>query len=247
MLRSLKELMSYTVRGRDGDAGKVCDFLFDGAGKHVRFIVVDTAGRVPDRKMLVGTEWVQSPDWYDQSITADLTREDMEQGPGLTSHEPVSQREAAANPPSAWVPYWSPYAPATGPYPIPIALPNGKQDTVVAEGDPNLRSIHEVLGYAAEAIYGRAGQVEDFIVNDRDWSMESVIVDTGHWLPGKRVALATEWIGDFSWRAGEMSLDLKKETVRDAPAFDAEEPVNTEHEVRRYDFLGRPHERVSFD
>jgi len=244
MLRSLKELIGYTLQASDGEVGKACDFFFDSAKKRIRYIVVDTAGRLPDRKVLVGTERLKSPDWYNESMAVEMTRNEVEEGPGLASHQPVSQRVEDTTPPSAWVPYWAPYAPSNSPYPIPIVVPGGEQETVVAEGDPDLRSIHEVMGYAAEARDGRAGQVEDFIVDDEDWSIAQVIIDTGHWLPGKKVALAAEWVGGFSWSAGEMALDLKKETIQEAPGFDPEEPVNVEHEVRRYDYLGRPHERV---
>ena len=52
--------------------------------------------------------------------------------------------------------------------------------------DPHLRSIEAVTGYHIHASDGEIGHVEDFLVEDADWSIQFLVVDTRNWGPGRR-------------------------------------------------------------
>ena len=56
-----------------------------------------------------------------------------------------------------------------------------------------LMSTKEILGYTIQATDGEIGQVSDFLVDDH-FKLRYLVIDTGKWLPGKKVALSTAWI-----------------------------------------------------
>jgi hypothetical protein len=107
-------------------------------------------------------------------------------------------------------------------------------------GDPHLRSTQEVLGYYIHASDGDLGHVEDFIVDDDNWTIRYMVVDTRNWLPGKKVLVAPEWITEVSWGESKVYVDLTQDAIKDSPEYDPTETVNRLYEERLYDFYGRP-------
>ena len=66
-----------------------------------------------------------------------------------------------------------------------------------SDDDPHLRSIEAVTGYHIHASDGEIGHVEDFLVEDADWSIHYLVVDTKNWWPGEEGPdLATVGNGD---------------------------------------------------
>ena len=57
-----------------------------------------------------------------------------------------------------------------------------------------LRPIKNVLNYRILATDGEIGGVSDLIVDDREMKLRYLVIDTGNWLPGKKVVLSTAWI-----------------------------------------------------
>ena len=51
MLRRAKELNGFTVQATDGAAGKIRDICFDDQDWIVRYLVVDTGGRLEGRRV----------------------------------------------------------------------------------------------------------------------------------------------------------------------------------------------------
>jgi hypothetical protein len=107
--------------------------------------------------------------------------------------------------------------------------------------DPHLRSTKEVIGYHIQAVDGEIGHVEDLIVDDEEWFLRYLVVDTRNWLPGKAVLVAPGWAKRVDWVKRKVHVDLPQEAIRDSPEFDPSRPVNREYEVRLYDYYGRPH------
>ena len=48
-----------------------------------------------------------------------------------------------------------------------------------------LRHESDVEGYAIHASDGLVGTVSDFLFDDAVWMVRWLVVDTGHWLPGR--------------------------------------------------------------
>ncbi len=58
-------------------------------------------------------------------------------------------------------------------------------DTERSDDDPHLRSIETVTGYHIHASDGEIGHIEDFLVDDADWSIHYLVVNTKNWWPGR--------------------------------------------------------------
>ena len=67
------------------------------------------------------------------------------------------------------------------------------------ERDLHLRSAREVAGYRVAATDGEIGRVDDFLIDDRDWAIEPLGIDTGNWLPGRKVVVSPGWLRGVDW------------------------------------------------
>ena len=83
-----------------------------------------------------------------------------------------------------------------------------------------------------EASDGHIGSVRDVYFDDQIWSIRYLVVDTGKWLPGRKVLLAPEVIV-LPWHveASVVSVRLTRDQVRSSPDIDTTQPVSrkTEH------------------
>ena len=86
-----------------------------------------------------------------------------------------------------------------------------------AGGDPHLRSSEVVIGYHVEALDGPGGRVSDLAVDGTTWSIERLVVDTGHWFPGPRVLLSPDTVRRIDWPWRKVHIGLTREQVRRLP------------------------------
>jgi hypothetical protein len=86
--------------------------------------------------------------------------------------------------------------------------------------DPHLRSIEAVTGYHIHASDGEIGHIEDFLVEDTDWSIHDLIVDTKNWWPGNKVLISPRLIREINWTDNLVNLDVDREKVKDSPIYD---------------------------
>lgn len=240
-LRPISALKSGSVRARDGDIGKVEQMYFDDESWHVRYFVVRTGSWLAGREVLIAPRSVTGVA-EDGKLTTDLTREQIENSPPVESERPVSRHyEAEFHRHYGWHPYWPLGAPFGGP--LTPAAPPPVQDpfegTLTAPDNPHLRASDEVRGYVVHARDGEFGEIDDFIVDDQDWKVRYVVLDTRRWLPGKKVLLAPAWIDAIDWGARHVVVDLQSETIRSAPSYDPAQLITREYEVRLYGHYGR--------
>lgn len=249
MLLSVKELSSYRVHALDGDMGKVHEFFFDDETWQIRYLVVDTRRWLPGRKVLVATAGFRRPETQQRRFPVSLTKAQVEESPAIDSDKPVSrQRQIELHEHYGWPPYWPPGGYYEAPVPPVTVVPGAEQEEEKpeaheAEGDPHLRSTREVIGYAVRGRDGEAGEADDLILDAEEWAVRYVVVDTGKWLPGKKVLLPVGLIREISWDDKSVSADLRAQDIKEAPAFDPSAPVDGEAEERLRDYYGsRPRE-----
>ena len=104
-----------------------------------------------------------------------------------------------------------------------------------------LRSIKQLQRYAIRATDGDIGQVDDFLFDDRRWTIRYLVVDTGKWLPGRRVLIAPRAIVRAEDATGALVLDLTRDRVRDSPDIDTAQPVSRQQEVAFHSYYGYPY------
>jgi PRC-barrel domain len=78
----------------------------------------------------------------------------------------------------------------------------------------------QLLKAAIDATEGHIGSVHDLYFDDQTWMVRYLVVDTGTWLPGRKVlrapeAILTPWHGETV-----ISVKLAKDQVRSSPDID---------------------------
>ena len=243
LLRKARELERYELLAVDGAIGSVEDVCFEDSTWAVRYLVVNTGGWLKGRRVLIST--IAIGDIYESegAMTIELTRNQIEHSPPISTSAPVSRRyEMAFYRYYNWVPYWEPGAlagfPMAGSTPAPLPC----QDESLKPGadDTHVRSTGEVSGYAIEAMDGRIGHVVDFILDTRYWRIRYLEIDTRNWLPGEHVLINPDWIEQISWAERVVVVSLSREAIVRAPAFDDSKEISRDDEVRLFSHYGRP-------
>lgn len=231
MLTHVKKLLGYKIQAVDGEIGKVEDLYFDAHDWVLRYLVVDTGPWILGRKVLLTHHALQQTDGDDEIISVNLTREQVKNSPEMDSVKMISRpQEEALHVYYGWPTYW--YIPPTAAGGGPVApvwavpsdeLPHEEKPEVVETKEPHLYQFSDVKGYRVHAVDGDIGHVEDFVVEDQDWTIGYFIVDTGGWFQkGNLVMLAPHWITQIDTEDAKVYIDLKKETIRSSPEFEAE-------------------------
>ena len=82
-----------------------------------------------------------------------------------------------------------------------------------------LRPIKNVLNYRILATDGEIGGVSDLIVDDREMKLRYLVIDTGNWLPGKKVVLSTAWISSVAPERETVVMNIEKKRIQEAPEY----------------------------
>lgn len=258
MLRKVRAMEGFQVDGRDDEIGKVHDFYFDDQNWHMRYLVADTGPWIFGRKILLAPEAITDLQWKPGTIAVNLTQSQVKDSPNVDVDLPVSrQQEIALHNHYAWSYYWMtpmggmPGAATTVPAASVTGAPTSKADVatpvkdeieaaVEQAQDPHLRSVREVTGYQVEATDGEIGHVADFFVDEEEWQIRYILVDTGNWLPGKRVLISPDWLTDIKWPERRVHVDVTRATVENSPEYDPVDTIDRSHEERIYGHYGFP-------
>lgn len=235
MLLSAHYLTGFRLQARDGQIGEIASLLFDDRTWTIRYFVARTM-RWLGREVLLSPSAVGATDGDSKSIDVDLTREQIKNSPNLSADAPVSRQYLhELHRHYAWPVWWgAPGSVAS----IPPATAHGEMPQE-GDGDPHLRSTVAVDGSHVKTTDGELGHVQDFIVEDRGWEIRFLVVDTGSWLPGRKVLILPEHASGLDWPKRELQVDLTRDQVADSPEYDPQAPVNPVLEERVYDFYGR--------
>lgn len=247
MLWKTKDLKGRPLAARDGEVGKVKDFYFSDADWTVRYLVADTGTWLAHRKVLIspfGLAGVHTEPH--RAVEVNLTRQQVEESPPIEAHQPVSrQYEARYHQYYGWPYYWPGpllWGPLAFPAPVPpVEMPLNPErfNTPPETEDSHLRSVSEVTGYSIQALDRPFGHVEQFIVEDKDWTIRYLVVDTRDWFPGKRVLVSPQWISNVSWPEFSVYVELDQETIKRSPAYDPGIALTREYEMQLHDHYGR--------
>jgi hypothetical protein len=234
----MKELYGYNIRAIDGEIGMVHDFYFDDRFWKIRYMVVDTSKWLSGRKVLISPVALGEPNWKEKMFPVSLNKEQIKNSPETDEDKPISrQHESELHEYYSWPFYWDYEAIANVGR---MVSSQAEKKTATEEKDPHLRSTREVDGYNIQTTDGEFGHVEDFVVEDDNWIIRYMVVDTRKWLPGKKVLISPSWVEKISWSDAEVYVDLSQEKIKDSPEFNPRQPVNRDYEERLYDFYGRP-------
>lgn len=94
-----------------------------------------------------------------------------------------------------------------------------------------MKSLKEISGFAIHATDGDIGSVEDFYFEDGTWKIRYVVVDTGHWLPGREVLLSLVALEPPDWERKKLPVTLTRQKVRESPDVTTELPILRQEEI----------------
>lgn len=246
-------ITGYQLRAKDGTIGSIDDLLFDESHFGVRWVVVDTGTWLPGRKVLLPPSALGEPDTDVREYPVDLDKDRIKDAPGLASDKPVSrQMETDIYGYYGWTPYWYGgfgYPAPGGMIPtgaMPVTPPASSEDPQNVQagdlGDPQLRSANEVTGYNVEATDGSIGHIEDVMVDETEWAVRYLMVDTKNWWPGKKVLISPDWRREIVWSEQKITVDVTRDKVKNAPEFDPTMTVDRNYEDSMFAHYGfRPY------
>jgi hypothetical protein len=138
--------------------------------------------------------------------------------------------------------YWGYVGGPMAPPPSPELLLRERQIDAAerSKSNPSLRSIMEVIGYHIDANDGEVGHVNDILVEDADWSIHYLVVDTKTWWPGKKVLISPLSVREIRWADRMVSLGVNRQKVKDSSAYDPSMTVDPIYESKfhkHYDHL----------
>lgn len=233
--RKLGQLVGYGLQARDGEIGSLEEIFFDDDQWTVRYFVVRTGGWLLGRRVLVVPSVVTSVDEENKRLNVELTRGQVEACPRVDTQLPISrQYELQYYQYYGWEPYWAG---------DPLLAPRPHTEKVERRAGrkpehSHLRSSKEVTGYRIHARDGDIGHVVDFIVEEPEWTVRYLEVDTRNWLPGKRVLIGTPWISHVEWQNGLVNVDLLREAIQTAPPYDPAKVIGRDYQAALYKHYG---------
>lgn len=256
-LHKLSDLIRHTLLLNDGSVATVVCVYFDDQNWTVRHFVVRMDGQHPGREVLVPPNAIQGLPHQPGSFGATLTREELESAPSADSQMPVSRHYQLQIPPQSGCPPslsrdigagsvrstdvnwfgWLPVPPQGRVFDptIQASLPTQPDHRPETPKHPHLCSSESVRGYHLLARDGKIGHVEDFILEEPDWKVRYLEINTRNWLPGKHVLMTPAWILDVNWAMQQVEVGLDRRTIQTAPPYEPKMAISPDDEIELRD------------
>jgi sporulation protein YlmC with PRC-barrel domain len=233
MLFKTKKREHYKLNRLDGRTKKAADFYFDDQQWTIRYLVADTGLELTDRKVLISPSALGEAFKKEHLICVNLAKKQIEDSPLIDCDELIShQCEVDYSQYYGSPHYWGGTG-CWGSYPTMLGGPiltNIDHQKYEEDGNTHLRSINEVSTYHIHASDGKIGQVEDFIIDDKTWTIRYLVVNTRNGSSGKRVLISPVKIERVSWVDSEVFVNLTREEIVSAPEYTKEASLNRDYE-----------------
>lgn len=90
-LQSTRDTHGLRLEARDGEIGRLEDFIVDDEDWRLRYLVVATGGRLSGARVLVSPGWIHSIDWREEILLVDHTVEEIRNSPAYDPAEPINR------------------------------------------------------------------------------------------------------------------------------------------------------------
>ena len=116
--------------------------------------------------------------------------------------------------------------------------PTGVPPKPRSRNEGMLRPISKLEGYKIDGSDGSIGTVSDVLFDDATWKLRWLVVDTGHWLTGRKVLLHPSAIGAVDDERQSVAVQLTKARIKDSPGILHDQPVSQQMEAGLYGYYG---------
>jgi sporulation protein YlmC with PRC-barrel domain len=254
MLFVASALKGFDIMASDGAIGTVSDFLFDDRNWKVRWMVVDTGDWLPGRKVLIHPSAIGPADYDNTCLAVTLTKAQVEASPDIAQDAPVSlQMEADLYGFYGWDENWgntTAFDGSTAPYGgvvMPMLPYGGSTGRPVDEfgslkkdGDAHLRSMNDIVGYHIAATDGSIGHAENFIVDENNWAIQYLIIDTKNWWIGQHVLITPHTVQAVNWSGNELEVNITQAQIKSSPEWDPAKIINLAYQKELHEYYGWP-------
>jgi len=90
-LRSIDEVLGYSIEATDGSIGEVIDFGWDDQDWTIRYLVVDTRRWLPGKRVVLSPDWVSRVEWGAERVHVDLPKKRIENSPPFDARGAVNR------------------------------------------------------------------------------------------------------------------------------------------------------------
>ena len=86
-----------------------------------------------------------------------------------------------------------------------------------------------------------SGKIAHDVCNRKDhsWAIRYLVVNTSNWWIGHEVLVSPEWIQDVSWSESKVTVGLSRQSIKDAPVYDEDAPLDRDVELGLYQHYER--------
>jgi hypothetical protein len=219
MLQNSRELYGNRIAASDGDVGAVEDFYFDDRHWVIRYVVAVAGSWLSGRLLLLSPLSIREIDPNRMALHVALNREQIQNSPVIESQSPVSREYEIDYCRYYGLPvYWPVGAIADVGNSVvvgPRSLPEIEHEMQASQrADKHLQSAKSMSGFGIRALDGELGRVNGLFVDDRDWSIPALVVETGHWYSGKEILISTANVDRISYEESTVSVNLPKADIR---------------------------------
>lgn len=95
MLRSVKEMLNYSILATDGEIGTVSDVLVGDSDLKLRYLVIETGGWLSGCKVLLSTAWLSSVEPGKETVVVNIEKKRIQESPPYESGEVVDREYEA--------------------------------------------------------------------------------------------------------------------------------------------------------
>jgi hypothetical protein len=101
--------------------------------------------------------------------------------------------------------------------------------------------MNDLKGFHIGARDGDIGEANDFIFDEKYWTVRYLVADTQRWLPGRKVLISPLVVGPADWEGKRLPVLLTQEQVRNSPDISMDEELSAQDEVKYYNYYGFPY------
>ncbi len=225
MIRSIDYLINKPIHAIDGTIGKVDDFLVDEHNHQVTHLVGDIGQWPTSEKVVISNREFQQmvPRGDVPSFPVRMLSDQVAKAPAYDSGVVVS---AGPGEQTHGQSYWtSPYEHGAVSRFVGDEAPEAYGRSFGREPDERpVMSIRETVGLSIEAMGSAFGCVSDFLMNDSNWKLQYLVIDSNRWLPGSiKYCVHMKRIGQIDLEGNVVHLKMSRSQIEELPEYEPDE------------------------
>jgi PRC-barrel domain len=92
-----------------------------------------------------------------------------------------------------------------------------------------LHRTDKMRGYHVHATDGEIGHVDDFLVDEKSWSVRYLVVNTSNWIGGRSVLISPSVVASIDSPASKIEVTLTRDQIKHSPSIEHADIVLAEN------------------